>query len=89
MTEMLNELAGAKLFSALDLASDWYQSASHGNNRQYTAFPAPYDSYQWTVMPMDLCNAPAMFQQAMNIILRTHIDAGYCLVYLDDVIIMM
>ena len=38
-------------------------------------------------MPMGLCNAPAMFQQAMNIILRTHIDAGYCLVYLDDGII--
>ena len=36
---------------------------------------------------MGLSNAPAIFQSAMNVILRSHIDAGYCLVYLDDIII--
>jgi hypothetical protein len=38
-------------------------------------------------MPMGLCNAPAVFQQAMNQILHEHIRAGYCMVYLDDIII--
>ena len=37
-------------------------------------------------MPMGLTNAPAIFQTAMNQILKTHILAGYCLVYLDDII---
>ena len=36
---------------------------------------------------MGLTNAPAIFQQAMNIILKQHILGGYCLVYLDDVVI--
>ena len=31
--------------------------------------------------------APAIFQRAMNQILREHINGGYCLVYLDDIII--
>ena len=87
MPEMLDELAGASLFSALDLASGYYQLALDNNSRPLTAFPTPYGLYQWTVMPMGLCNAPAIFQRAMNTILRTHIDAGYCLVYLDDIII--
>ena len=87
MTEMLDELAGARLFSALDLASGYYQLGLDSNSRPLTAFPTPYGLYQWTVMPMGLCNAPAIFQSAMNVILRSHIDAGYCLVYLDDIII--
>jgi hypothetical protein len=37
---------------------------------------------------MGLCNSPAVFQRAMNHVLRTHIKAGYCYVYLDDIFIM-
>ena len=87
LTEMLDELAGATLFSALDLASCCYQLALDNNSRLLTAFPTPYRLYQWTVMPMGLCNAPAILQRAMSIVLRSRIDAGYCLVYLDDIII--
>ena len=86
--ELLDSLSGAKLFSALDLASGYYQLAMAPGSREVTAFPTPYGLYQWRVMPMGLCNAPAVFQKAMNEILRDHIRAGYCLVYLDDIIIM-
>ena len=39
-------------------------------------------------MPMGLSNSPAAFQRAMNVVLKDHILKGYCLVYLDDVLIM-
>ena len=39
-------------------------------------------------MPMGLSNSPAVFQRAMNQVLAAHIKAGYCLVYLDDILIM-
>jgi hypothetical protein len=85
--ELLDQLKGANYFSALDLASGYYQLALSKESRAMSAFPTPLGLYQWTVMPMGLCNAPAIFQQAMNQILRVHIAAGYCLVYLDDIII--
>ena len=40
------------------------------------------------LMPTGLTNAPAVFQQAMNAVLREHSTAGYCRVYLDDVLVM-
>ena len=45
MTEMLDELAGANLFLALDLASGYYQLALDNNSRPLTAFPTPYGHY--------------------------------------------
>ena len=86
-SELLDQLRGAKYFSALDLASGYYQLEMENASRKYTAFPTPYGLYQWKVMPMGLTNAPAVFQTAMNQILKSHILAGYCLVYLDDIII--
>lgn len=86
--ELLDRLQGANYFSALDLASGYYQLAMAPESREITAFPTPYGLYQWRVMPMGLCNAPAVFQRAMNQILWEHIKAGYCMVYLDDIIIM-
>ena len=86
--ELLDSLQGKTVFSALDLASGYYQLKMHENSREVTSFPTPYGLMQWKVMPMGLSNAPAIFQQAMNSILRVHIQNGYCLVYLDDIIIM-
>ena len=85
--ELLDKLQGSHVFSALDLASGFYQITMAPDSRAKTAFPTPLGLYQWCVMPMGLCNAPAIFQQAMNTILKKHILAGYCLVYLDDVVI--
>ena len=86
-SELTDELSGANHFSALDLASGYYQLRMHPDSSPVTSFPTPFGLYQWKVMPMGLTNAPAIFQTAMNEILKTHILAGYCRVYLDDVII--
>ena len=87
-SELLDSLQGNSYFSALDLASGYYQLSMNEKSRPYTAFPTPYGLMQWRVMPMGLSNAPAVFQQAMNQVLREQIRNGYCLVYLDDIIIM-
>ena len=81
-------MRGANVFSALDLCSGFYQIPLAEGSRGYTAFSTPQGHYQWCAMPMGLCNSPAVFQRAMSSILKEHIAAGYCLVYLDDVLIM-
>jgi hypothetical protein len=39
---------------------------------------------EWVVMPLGLCNAPAHFQRAMNVIPRDSLHK-FATVYLDDV----
>ena len=85
---LIDSLQGMEYFTALDLASGFYQLAITKESRPLTAFPTPYGLYQWRVMPMGLTNAPAVFQRAMNTILQEHIRKGYCLVYLDDIIVL-
>ena len=86
--ETLDSMQGACVFSALDLCSGYYQIPLDFKSRGYTAFPTPFGLYQWTVTPMGLSNAPAVFQSAINQVLSKHVVGGYCRVYLDDVLVM-
>jgi hypothetical protein len=52
-----------------------------------TAFRTPNGLYEWKVMPFGLANAPSIFQNSMNSTLAKHVASGYCLVYLDDILI--
>ena len=75
-----------KWFSALDLASGYWQVEVDPNDRDKTAFSTPFGLYQFRVMPFGLCNAPGTFQWLMEQVLsRLHWTS--CLVYLDDIII--
>ncbi len=85
--ELIDSMQGARVFSALDLCSGFYQIPLNEGSRDYTAFPTPLGQYRWRVMPMGLSNSPAVFQQAMNDVLRSHIVSGYCKVYIDDVLV--
>lgn len=49
-------------------------------------FKTFWGTYRYLHMPFGLCNAPATFQRALEIILD-HVRWQVCLVYLDDVIV--
>ena len=51
-----------------------------------TAFRTRYGLFEYKVMPFGLANAPAMFQNMMNEILRDMIYLGV-IIYLDDILI--
>ncbi len=84
--ETLDTLAGARLFSTLDLASGYWQVEVDPVDQEKTAFATTFGVYQFRVMPFGLSNAPATFQRLME-----HVLAGlhwtHCLVYLDDIIV--
>jgi hypothetical protein len=79
-------LAEAKFFTTLDLKSGYWQVRLSECSKEKTAFTSRHSHYQFRVMPFGLCNAPALFQNMMNDILRPFIDRC-AMVYLDDVII--
>ena len=50
------------------------------------AFVTRYGLYEYTVLPLGLCNAPSTFQRLMNDVMGEYID-DLVLVYLDDILV--
>ncbi len=51
-----------------------------------TAFQTKYGQYEYLVLPMGLCNAPATFTTMMNEVLNGYIDR-FCTVCLEDILV--
>ena len=81
--EMLESLGSAKWFTALDLASGYWQIEMEPDSIAKTAFTTKFGNYEWRVMPFGLTNAPATFQRTMNEIFRDRLWKTV-MVYLDD-----
>lgn len=80
------QLNGAQYLSSLDLLYGYWQVLVNPDDVHKTAIRTPLGSYEYVVMPMGLCNAPATFQRMMEAVLRPYLT-DFCMVYLDDIII--
>ncbi|VDI15382.1 Hypothetical predicted protein [Mytilus galloprovincialis] len=84
--ECLDTLAGASVFSTLDLQSGYHKIEVAPEDRCKTAFTTRYGLFEYTRMPFGLCGAPGTFQRVMELVLRG-LQWEMVLIYLDDVII--
>ena len=84
--QCIDTLCGSKYFGVLDLAQGYYQIEIAEEDKHKTAFITKYGLFQHERMPFGLCNAPATFQRAMQLVLRGLLFKT-CLCYIDDVII--
>ena len=85
--DCLDTLSGTLYFSTLDLASGYYQIELEKESMKKTAFITKYGLFEHNRMGFGLCNAPATFQRAMNLVLRG-LTWTEVLVYIDDVIVL-
>ena len=85
--DCVDSLQGATTFCNLDLASGFYHIELEESDRTKTAFITRYGLLEHTRMGMGLCNAPATFQRALQLVLRG-LTWNQVLVYLDDVVIL-
>ena len=86
ISETLDQLATAKVFTQLDLRDAYHRIRIKEGDEWKTAFRTRYGHYEYLVMPFGLVNAPATFQAYINHALSDLLDI--CVVaYLDDILI--
>ena len=86
ITDLFDQLGGARYFTKLDLRSGYYQVRIAEGDEPKTACVTRYGSYEFLVMPFGLTNAPTIFCTLINKVLAPYLDK-FVVVYLDDIVI--
>ena len=84
--DLLDQLAGAIVFSKTDLRTDYYQLKIKDEDIPKSTFRTRYGHYEFLVMPFGLTNALAVFMDYMNRIFRSCLDK-FVVVFINDILI--
>jgi hypothetical protein len=83
---LFNQLAGAKVFSKVDLRLGYHQIKIYPEDVPKTVFSTRYGLYEHLVMSFGLTNAPAHFMYQMNFVFMLKLDK-FIEVFIDDILI--
>ncbi|ESK81835.1 reverse transcriptase-rnase h-integrase [Moniliophthora roreri MCA 2997] len=85
--QLLDKLKGAEIFTKLDLRNGYNNVRIKDGDQWKAAFKTNKGLFEPTVMFFGLSNSPATFQAFMNDILSDFINEGWCVVYMDDILL--
>jgi len=84
--DLFDQLAGAAVFSKINLRSDYHQLKIKKEDVPQTAFRTRYRHYEFLVLPFGLTNAPAYFMDLMNRVFHPLLDK-FVVVFIDDILV--
>lgn len=86
ISEALDQVCGATVFSKIDLLGAYHQMRIREDDIPKTAIRTRYGSYEWTVLCFGLTNAPASFTRLLTSLLQ-ELNGVCVVVFLDDILV--
>jgi hypothetical protein len=83
---LFDQLAGAQVFSKIDLHSGYHQIKIRAKDIPKLAFSMRYELYEYLVMSFGLTNTLAHFMYLMNSVFMPELD-NIVVVFIDDIIL--
>jgi hypothetical protein len=83
---LFDQLAGAQVFSKIDLRSSYHQIKIRAEDISKTTFTMRYGLYEYLVMLFGLTNAPAHFMYLINSVFMLELDQ-FVMVFIDDILV--
>jgi hypothetical protein len=80
---LFDQLAGAQVFSKIDLHPGFHQIKIHADDIPKTAFMTRFGLYEYLVMSFGLMNVPTHFMYLMNSVFMPMLDE----VFIDDILV--
>uniref|UniRef100_A0A0W0FGE2 Reverse transcriptase domain-containing protein n=1 Tax=Moniliophthora roreri TaxID=221103 RepID=A0A0W0FGE2_MONRR len=87
VSDLIDRLKDATIFSKLDLRNGYNNVRIKDGDQWKAAFKTNRGLFEPTVMFFGLMNSPATFQAFMDDVLQDFMAEGWCLVYMDDILI--
>jgi hypothetical protein len=83
---LFDQLAGAQVFSKIDLRSDYQQFTIRAKYIPKIAFTTRFDLFEYLVMSFGLMNASSHFMYLMNSVFMMELDK-FVVVFVDDILV--
>jgi hypothetical protein len=83
---LFDPLAGAQVFSKIDLRCGYHQIKIRAEDIPKTTFTTRYGLYEYLVMSFGLTNAPTHFMYLMNLVFMPELDQ-FVVVFIDFILV--
>jgi hypothetical protein len=83
---LFDQLAGAQVFSKIDLRSSYHQIKICAEDILKTTFSMRYGLYEYLVISFGLTNAPVHFMYLMNSVFMLELDK-FIVAFIDDILV--